>query len=79
MGRLMMAFGGLFIPAARESLEMMYELKNPSWLMTANSSGFGNHATPLKDAIHQTSSGTASTPAPEHPRIILLGEVIANS
>jgi len=27
MGRLMMAFGGLFIPAARESLEMMYEFE----------------------------------------------------
>ena len=55
LGRMMMAFGGLFIPAARESLEMMYEFQKP--FVVDNSKfvrAFGNHATPLKDAIHQT-------------------------
>jgi nucleoside-diphosphate-sugar epimerase len=55
MGRLMMAFGGLFIPSARESVEMMYEFEKPFIVDDSKYiKAFGNHATPLRDAIHQT-------------------------
>jgi nucleoside-diphosphate-sugar epimerase len=55
MGRLMMAFGGLFIPSARESVEMMYEFEKPFIVDDSKYiKAFGNHATPLKEAIHQT-------------------------
>jgi nucleoside-diphosphate-sugar epimerase len=55
MGRLMMAIGGLFIPAARESLEMMYEFEKPFVVDSSKFvKAFGNHSTPLQLAIHET-------------------------
>jgi nucleoside-diphosphate-sugar epimerase len=55
MGKLVMAIGGLFIPEARESLEMMYEFERP---LVVDSSRFertfGLQATPLKEAIRAT-------------------------
>jgi nucleoside-diphosphate-sugar epimerase len=55
LGRMMMAIGGLFIPAARESLEMMYEFEKPFVVDSSKfARAFGNHATPLKQAIHET-------------------------
>lgn len=55
MGRLMMALGGLFIPEARETVEMMYEFEQPfivdSSLFTNT---FGMQATPLRDALAAT-------------------------
>lgn len=55
MGKLMLAFGGLFIPAARESVEMLYEFEKP---FVVNSSkferAFGEKATPITDAIKAT-------------------------
>jgi nucleoside-diphosphate-sugar epimerase len=55
MGRWMMALGGLFVPAAREMVEMMYEFEKPfevdsqRFLQT-----FGDHATPVREGIRQT-------------------------
>ena len=55
LGRMMMAIGGLFIPAARESLEMMYEFEKPFVVDSSKfARAFGDHATPLKQAIHET-------------------------
>ncbi|NPV87408.1 MAG: NAD-dependent dehydratase [Anaerolineae bacterium] len=55
MSRLMMAFGGLFIPAARESVEMMYEFEKP---FVVDSSPFiqtfGDIATPHEQAVKAT-------------------------
>jgi len=55
MGKLMMAIGGLFIPEARETVEMMYEFDKP---FIADSSkfekAFGVKATPMREAIRET-------------------------
>jgi len=55
MGKLMMAIGGLFIPEARETVEMMYEFDKP---FTVDSSrfekAFGMKATPMREAIRET-------------------------
>jgi len=55
MGKLMMSIGGLFIPEARESLEMMYEFERP-FVVDDNKfrAAFGDHATPLRQAIGAT-------------------------
>jgi len=55
MGKLMMSIGGLFIPEARESLEMMYEFERPFVVDDSKfRAAFGNHATPLRQAIDAT-------------------------
>jgi nucleoside-diphosphate-sugar epimerase len=55
MGKLTMSIGGLFIPEARETAEMMYEFEKP---FIVNSSkyitAFGDIATPHKQAIRET-------------------------
>jgi nucleoside-diphosphate-sugar epimerase len=55
MGKLMMAIGGLFIPEAKETLEMMYEFDKP---FIGDSSKFektfGMKATPIREAIRET-------------------------
>jgi nucleoside-diphosphate-sugar epimerase len=55
MGRLMMMLGGLFIPEARETVEMMYEFER-AFIVDSSKfvRTFGNHATPLREAIRQT-------------------------
>ena len=55
MGKAMMWFGGLFIPAAKESVEMMYEFEKPFIVDSGKfESTFGMKATPMKDAIKET-------------------------
>jgi nucleoside-diphosphate-sugar epimerase len=55
MGKGMMWVGGLFIPAAKEMVEMMYEFEKP---FVADSSKFENtfgmKATPMREAIKAT-------------------------
>jgi nucleoside-diphosphate-sugar epimerase len=55
MGKMMMRIGGLFIPGAKETVEMMYEFEQP---FIADSSKFektfGMKATPMKEAIKET-------------------------
>jgi nucleoside-diphosphate-sugar epimerase len=55
MGKLMMAIGGLFIPAAKESVEMMYEFEK-RFIIDSNKfeKTFGMKATPLREAIKET-------------------------
>lgn len=55
MGRLMMSIGGLFIPEARESVEMMYEFEQPFVVDHSKfSRAFGDHATPHREAVRKT-------------------------
>ena len=54
-GRVMMAIGGLFVPAARESLEMMYEFEKPFVVDSSRfERTFGMQATPIEQAIAET-------------------------
>ncbi len=67
LGRGMMWLGGLFIPAARESLEMMYEFEKPFVVDSSRfEQTFGVHATPLADAIKATVAWYRSHPAQKH-------------
>lgn len=55
MSKLMLRIGGIFVPAARESVEMMYQFEQP--FIVDHSKyvrAFGNHATPLREAIRRT-------------------------
>lgn len=55
MGKLMMALGGLFIPEARESVEMMYEFEKPFVVDSSQfERAFGVKATPIAEAIKAT-------------------------
>ena len=55
MGRLMLAIGGLFIPEARESLEMAYEFEHPFVVDSSKfERSFGMRATPLREAVRRT-------------------------
>lgn len=55
MGRLMMSIGGLFIPAAREMVEMMYEFEKPFVVDSSKfTKAFGVQGTPLREAIKTT-------------------------
>jgi len=55
MGKLMMAIGGLFIPEARETIEMMYEFDKPFIVDSSKfEKAFGMKATPIREAIRET-------------------------
>ena len=55
MGSTMLRVGGLFIPAARETVEMMYEYNKPFVVDSSKfEKRFGWKATPLKEAIKET-------------------------
>jgi len=55
MGKLMMSIGGLFIPEARESVEMMYEFDKPFVVDHSKfTRAFSDHATPHIDAVRET-------------------------
>ncbi|MBW4692148.1 MAG: NAD-dependent epimerase/dehydratase family protein [Lyngbya sp. HA4199-MV5] len=55
MGKSMTRLAGLFIPEARETVEMMYEFEQP-FVVNHNKyvQAFGNHATPSHAAIRAT-------------------------
>ena len=55
MGKLMMSIGGLFIPEAKESVEMMYEFDRPFVIDSGKfEKTFGMKATPIREAIRET-------------------------
>ncbi len=55
MGKWMMSLGGLFVPEARETAEMMYEFERPFVVDSSQfEQTFGLKATPLEDAVAQT-------------------------
>ena len=55
MNRLTLAFAGLFIPGARETVEMMYEFEKPFFVPGERfTRTFGLEATPLPEALRAT-------------------------
>jgi nucleoside-diphosphate-sugar epimerase len=55
MGKLMLRLGGLFVPAAREMVEMAYEFEKPFVVdSTRFERTFGLQATPLSNALKAT-------------------------
>jgi nucleoside-diphosphate-sugar epimerase len=55
MGKMMMSIGGLFIPAAREVVEMMYEFEKPFVVDSSKfTQAFGVQGTPVREAIKTT-------------------------
>jgi nucleoside-diphosphate-sugar epimerase len=55
MGKMMMRIGGIFIPGAREMVEMMYEFEKPFVVDSSKfTKAFGIEATPWKAALHET-------------------------
>ena len=63
MGKLMMSIGGLFIPEARESVEMMYEFEKPFIVDSSKfEKTFGMKATPMREAIKETVAWYKSHP-----------------
>jgi nucleoside-diphosphate-sugar epimerase len=63
MGKLMMSIGGLFIPEAKETVEMMYEFEKP-FIIDASKfeNTFGMKATPVREAIRETVAWYKSHP-----------------
>jgi len=63
MGRLMMSIGGLFIPEAKESVDMMYEFETPFVIDSSKfEQTFGMQATPIREAIRETVAWYRSHP-----------------
>lgn len=63
MGKLMMSIGGLFIPEAKESVEMMYEFEKPFVIDSSKfERTFGMKATPVREAIKETVAWYKSHP-----------------
>ena len=55
MGKFMMTIGGLFIPEAKETVEMMYEFDKPFIVDSSKfEKAFGMKATPTREAIRET-------------------------
>ena len=55
MGKLMLRLGGLFVPAARETVEMAYEFEKPFVVDSSKfEQTFGMKATPIQDAMKAT-------------------------
>jgi nucleoside-diphosphate-sugar epimerase len=55
MGKGMMRIGGLFIPEARETVEMMYEFDKPFVIDSSKfERTFGLRATPIREAMKET-------------------------
>lgn len=63
MGKTMMWIGGLFIPAAKEMVEMMYEFEQPFVVDSSRfETTFGMKATPMREAIKETVAWYKSHP-----------------
>ncbi|MDP1547896.1 MAG: NAD(P)H-binding protein [Anaerolineales bacterium] len=63
MGKTMMRVGGLFVPEAKEMVEMMYEFEQP-FIVDSNrfETTFGMKATPMREAIRETVAWYKSHP-----------------
>jgi nucleoside-diphosphate-sugar epimerase len=63
MGKTMMQFGGLFIPEAKETVEMLYEFDQPFIVDSFKfEKTFGVKATPMQQAIQETVAWYKSHP-----------------
>lgn len=57
MGKFTMSIGGLFIPEAKETVEMMYEFEKPFIIDSSKfEKTFGMKATPIREAITETAA-----------------------
>jgi hypothetical protein len=55
VGRIMMSLAGMFIPDARETVEMMYEFERAFIIDSARAeAAFGQRATPLEEGIRRS-------------------------
>jgi len=67
MGKSMMWVGGLFIPEAREVVEMMYEFEQPFIVDSSKfEDTFDMKATPIREAIKETVAWYKSHPEQKH-------------
>ncbi len=63
MGKTMLAIGGIFVPGARESVEMMYEFEKPFIVDSGKfEKTFGMKATPMHEAIKEAVAWYKSHP-----------------
>jgi len=63
MGKMMMWIGGLFIPEAKEQIEMMYEFEQPFIVDSSKfEKTFDMQATPMRDALKTTVAWYKSHP-----------------
>ena len=63
MGKLMMTIGGLFVPEAKETVEMMYEFDKPFIIDSSKfERTFGMKATPMCESIRETVAWFKSHP-----------------
>jgi nucleoside-diphosphate-sugar epimerase len=63
MGKTMLTIGGLFIPEAKETVEMMYEFDRPFIVDSSKfEKTFGLKATPMQEAIKETVAWYRSHP-----------------
>jgi nucleoside-diphosphate-sugar epimerase len=66
MSKALIALGGLFMPGAREVVEMMYEFEKPFVVDSSKfERTFGIHATPMSEAMRATVAWYRSHPAKE--------------
>ena len=64
VSKLMMSMAGLFIPGARETVEMMYEFEKPFVVDSSKfERTFGVAATPIADALKATVAWYRAHPA----------------
>ncbi len=67
MGKVMIALGGLFVPEAKETVEMMYEFEEPFIVDSSKfEKTFGMEATPMREAIKETVAWYQSHPEKVH-------------
>jgi nucleoside-diphosphate-sugar epimerase len=67
VGKFMMWLGGLFVPEAKESVEMMYEFEQPFIVDSSKfEQTFGMQATPMQEAIKETVAWYQSHPKQKH-------------
>ena len=63
VGKLMMSLAGLFIPEAKESVEMLYEFEKPFIVDSSKfENTFGIKATPMRQAVKETVAWFRSHP-----------------
>ena len=63
MGKFMMSIGGLFIPEAKETVEMMYEFEKPFMIDSSKfEKTFSMKAIPIREAIRETVAWYKSHP-----------------
>lgn len=67
MGKTMLSVAGLFVPVAREVVEMMYEFEKPFVVdSTKFERAFGMKATPIREAVKKTVAWYKAHPPAKH-------------